>query len=104
MSSVSFGGTVSDNEDPARVEKVVKSLANASSVELGNSSFRKLVLFSSDADIFLTGFAQLEVGILKICDFSFFFVWDNPTWTRRERLGLCAGHLPRTTADICSEV
>ena len=51
MSSVSFGSIVTDMDEPAFVEKVLKSLERASWVEFGNSSFLKLVLFSKEADI-----------------------------------------------------
>ena len=66
MSSVSLGGIVSVMDDPDLAEKVLKSLESASCVEFGNSNFRKLVLFSTEADIF-------TVKIKKVLNFNFPF-------------------------------
>ena len=67
MSSVSLGGIVSVMDDPDLAEKVLKSLESASCVEFGNSNFRKLVLFSKEADIF-------TFNIKKVLNFNFPFL------------------------------
>ena len=66
MSSVSLGGIVSIMDDPDLAEKALKSRESASCVEFGNSNFRKLVLFSKEADIF-------TVEFLKVLNFKFLF-------------------------------